>query len=79
MRFALEERIGAPIDDKHAALTWMPMMAADAITHFRVLPDGVTAEQRRSGKSWRKSVAEFGERVYYRPALAKQPASGMTP
>ena len=54
-------------------------MAADAISFFRIGKDGSTAEMRRSGRAWKKLVAEFGESVYHRPALARAVASGMQP
>ena len=39
----------------------------------------LTAEMRRSGRGWKRLVAEFGESVYYRPAVARAVASGMQP
>ena len=54
-------------------------MAADAISFFRICRDGLTAEMRRSGRSWKKIVAELGESVYCRPAVARAVASGMQP
>ena len=55
------------------------MMASDAISFFRIGRDGLTAEMRRSGRAWKKLVAEFGESVYYRPVVARAVASGMQP
>ena len=37
------------------------------------------AERRRSGRAWKKFVAESGDSVYYRPAIARKVASGMQP
>ena len=54
-------------------------MAADAISFFRIGRDGLTAEMRRSGRAWKKLVAEFGESVYNRPTVARAVASGMQP
>ena len=47
------------------------MMASDAINFFKIGRDGFTAEMRRSGRAWKKLVAEFGESVYCRPAVAR--------
>ena len=48
-------------------------MAADAISFFRIRKDGLTAEMRRSWTCLEETfVAEFGESVYNRPAVAKQ-------
>ena len=54
-------------------------MATDAISFFRIGKDGSTAGMRRSGRAWKKFVAEFGESVYYRPAVARAVACGMQP
>ena len=54
-------------------------MAADAITFFGIGRDGLTADMRRSGRAWKKLVAEFGASVYCRPAVARAVASGMQP
>ena len=40
---------------------------------------GFTAEMRGSERAWKKLVAEFGESVHYRPAVAGAVASGMQP
>ena len=39
----------------------------------------LTAEMRRSGRAWKKLVAEVGESVCHRPAVARAVASGMQP
>ena len=54
-------------------------MEADEISFFRIGRDGLTAEMRRSGRAWKKLVAEFGESVYFRPAVARAVASDMQP
>lgn len=77
LRYALEERIGGPVRKDHPILSWLPMLAADSLSRYRVGRDGRTAEVRRIGRPWKKLVAEFGERVRFRPALAEPLASGM--
>ena len=54
-------------------------MASCAISFFRSGSDGLTAEMRRSGRAWKKLVAELGESVYHRLAVARAVASGMQP
>ena len=54
-------------------------MAADAISFFMFGKDGLTAEMRRSGRAWKKLVAEYGEYVCYCPAIARTFAFGMQP
>eukprot|EP00971_Amphidinium_carterae_P138725 2749239-Amphidinium_carterae.1 len=77
LRFALEQRLGSTVPDDHVFLRWLPMVAGNAISHFRLGADGMTAEVRRSGRPWKRMVAEVGERVFYRPATAAVPRSGM--
>ena len=64
------------IVESHAILKRMPTMAADAISCFRIPQDGLTAEMRRTGRAWKKLLAEFWESVHYRPAVARAVASG---
>ena len=75
LKFALEAHVGK-IVEPHSILKWIPTMA-DTISFFRVGRDGLTAEMRRSGRAWKKLVAEFGESVNCRPAVARTVASGM--
>ena len=67
MRYALEAWWGL-VEETHPILRWLPQVAGDAITRYRVGNDGMTGEQRRSGRPWRRMVAEFGERVRFRPS-----------
>ena len=78
LKFALEAHVGK-IVESHAILKWIPTMASDAISFFRIGRDGSTAEMRRPGNDWRKLVAHSGEPVFYRPAVARAVASGMQP
>ena len=76
LKIALEAHVGK-IVEYHSILKWIPTMAADAITFFRIGRDGLTADMRRSGRAWKKLVAEFGASFCYRPAVASAVASGM--
>ena len=77
LKIALEAHV-VKIVEPHSILKWIPTMAADAISFFRIGKDGLTDEMRRSGRAWKKLVAEFGRSVYYR-AVARAVASGMQP
>ena len=57
------------IFESHLILSWIPTMASDAISFFRIDRDALTAEMRRSGRAWKKLVAEFGESDCCRPAV----------
>ena len=65
LTLALEAQVGK-IVESHSILRWMPMMVSHAISFFRIGRDVLTAEVRRSGRAWKKHVAEFEESVYYR-------------
>ena len=78
LKFALEAHVGK-IVESHSILKWIPTMAADAIRFFRIGRGALTAEVRRSGCAWKTLVADFGESVHYRPALARAVASGVQP
>eukprot|EP00972_Heterocapsa_arctica_P039798 5864964-Heterocapsa_arctica.AAC.1 len=62
LRFVLEANRGTAIREDHPILEWLPQAAADTITRYLLGADGVSAVQRRSGRPWRKMVAEFGEK-----------------
>lgn len=79
LRYALEARLGRTLREDHPILEWMPMLAGDAITRYRLGRDGMSAEQRRTGRKWDRATAEFGERVWFRAAEAVAPGSGMQP
>ncbi|CAK0870975.1 unnamed protein product, partial [Prorocentrum cordatum] len=66
-RYALEAKLGRKVDDDHPILKWLPQYAAACIGRHRRGTDGLTGEQRRSGRDWKELEAEFGERVVYRP------------
>ena len=53
--------------------------SSDAISFCRIGRDGKTAEMRRSGRAWKKLVADFGESVHQRPAVAMAVAGGTQP
>ena len=67
------------IVESPSIMKWIPTMASDAIRFFRIGRDGLTAEMRRSGRVWKKLVAECGESVCDRPAEARAFASGLQP
>ncbi|CAK0852608.1 unnamed protein product [Prorocentrum cordatum] len=65
-RVALEAKLGRKVDGDHPILKWLPQYAAACIGRYRRGTDGLTGEQRRSGRDWKKLGAEFGERVMHR-------------
>ena len=63
LKFALEAHVGN-IVESHPILTWIPTMASDAISFFKIGRDGLTADMRRYGRAWKKLVADVGASVY---------------
>ena len=73
LKFALEAHVGR-IVEPHSILRWIPTMASEAISFFRIQGDGLTfwtcLEETRS---------KFGESVHCRPAVPRAVESGMQP
>ena len=72
LKFALEAHVGK-IVKSHSTLKWIPTMSADANSFIRIGRDGLKAEMRRSGRAWKKLVAELGESVYKHAVYEKVP------
>ena len=70
LKISLESKLGLQLKDDDPVLAWMPRHAGDLINRYRRGEDGKTPEQRRTGKQWRKPALEYGERVFFREAVA---------
>ena len=46
-------------------LSWLPRFAAQVMNKMRIGKDGKTSEMRRTGRRWRKPMAQFGEKVWF--------------
>ena len=68
IKFVFEERSGKHLPKGHPLLSWIPRHAANVLSRYRRGDDGRTAEQRRTGRRWRKPVALFGEQIDFKPA-----------
>ncbi|CAK0857642.1 unnamed protein product [Prorocentrum cordatum] len=77
--FSMQKSFGFEISPGHPIVRWLPQFAADSISKFRLGVDGMSAEQRRRGRPWRKFAAEFGERVHYRPLGVGDERSTLAP
>ena len=67
MKDALETRIRMTIPPDHTVLTWMLRRAGALQRRCTVGEDGKTPQQRIKGLSSTRPMAEFGEKVWYRP------------
>ena len=56
----IKELTGGPL------LSWLPRFEAQVMNKMRNGKDGKTSEMRRTGRRWRKPVAQFGEKVWFR-------------
>ena len=66
MRSALINRVGLKFSALHPVMAWLVSHAADVVNKFRVGSDGKTAYERAKGKTFKREVVEFGERVFCR-------------
>ena len=48
-------------------MAWIPEYAGFLLSRFQVAADGKTAHERLKGKSYRRELVEFGERVMFMP------------
>ena len=68
IRSSLEAKLGFALEDSDPVLAWAPTFAANQMNRFRVLEDGRTPDQRRTGKTWKKHGLLFGEQVLFKQA-----------
>ena len=67
LRSQLEQRLGERLPEDEPVLAWIPRHAANVLSRFRLQEDGRTAEQRRTGRRWRRPTLEFGETALFYP------------
>ena len=68
----LEQRLGRPLEWTEPLATWLVRHAANCLTRYRVQADGRTPHQRRTGRSWKRQVVEFGEKAVFLPVAARR-------
>ena len=64
LRISAEQNTSVHIADESPLLSWLPRFAAQVINKMRIGKDGKTSEMRRTGRRWRKPMAQFGERKF---------------
>ena len=69
MKDALESRIGEEIGPDHVVMTWLAEYAATLLRRCLISSDGRTPYEKIKGRPSRRPMAEFGEKVWYRPCL----------
>ena len=63
LKLALESRIGTEVTEDSNVMQWMICHAAYQLTKFSIGHDGMTAQERLTGRKWRTPMVEFGEVV----------------
>ena len=66
LRISAEQNTRVRIADDIPLLSWLPRFAVHVINKMRIDKDGKTSEMRRTGRRWRKPMAQFGEKVWFR-------------
>ena len=66
LRISVEQRTSVRIADDSPLLSWLLRFAAQVMNKMKIGKDGKTSEMRRTGRRWRKPLAQFGEKVWFR-------------
>ena len=66
LRISTEHNTGVRVADDSPSLSWLPRFAAQVMNKMRFGKDGKTSELRRTGRRWRKPMAQFGKKVWFR-------------
>ena len=66
LRISAEHNTNVRIADDSPLLSWLQRFAAQVRNKMRIGKDGITSELRRTGRRWRKPMAQFGEKVWFR-------------
>ena len=66
LRIFAEQDTSVRIADDSPLLSWLLRFAAQVMNKMRIGTDGKTSEMRRTGRRWRKPMAQFGEKVWFR-------------
>ena len=65
LRYELESCLSRAMPESHDTVAWLVQHAAATINWHRTGVDGRTPFQRRTGKSFRRVVAPFGQKVMW--------------
>ena len=66
LRISAEHNTSVRIADDTPLLVWLLRFAAQVMNEMRIRKDGKTSEMRKTGRRWRKPMAQFGEKVWFR-------------
>ena len=66
LRISAGHSTGVRVADDSPLLSWLPRFPAQVMNKMRIGKDGKTSELRRTGRRWRKPMAQFEEKVWFR-------------
>ena len=66
LRISVEQNTGVRIADDSPLLSWLPRFAAQVMNRRRIGKDGKTSAMRRTGRRWKETMEQFGEKVWFR-------------
>ena len=66
LRTSAEQNTSVRVADDSPLLSWLPRFAAQVMNKMTIGKDGKTSEMRRTGRRWRKPMAQFGEKIWFR-------------
>ena len=72
MKLSTEADLNIRIQSTHPIISWIPRHVAFLASRLRVLPNGRTSDELRTGRRWRKPLVVFGERILFREAKARR-------
>ncbi len=71
MKDSIEAKLGVRIDAYHTLFPWLVEWAAQAINRYSVNKAGRTPHEEAKGRKSHAPIVEFGEKVHFIPARAK--------
>ena len=66
LRISADQNTSVRIADDSPLLSWLPRFAAQVMNKMRIGKDGKMSEMWRTGRRWRKPMAQFEEKVWFR-------------
>ena len=64
LRISAEQKTSVRIADDSPLPSWLLRFAAQVMKKMRIGNDGKTSEMRRTGRRWRKPMAQLEEKVW---------------
>lgn len=79
LKCALEFNYELSLPPRHPVLCWLVDYCGTLLSRFQRGPDGRTAYERSTGKTWKIKLPEFGENVWYQPLKGERAHGKLEP